>query len=395
MRFFLITKIKEIAMKSIFSSESVTEGHPDKMCDQISDAVLDAMLTQDRNSRVACETFTTTDLIVLGGEIRSKGSVDFTQLVRQVVREIGYTDSKLGFNADTCEVMIRIGKQSQDIAQGVDGNKYKEQGAGDQGIMFGYACRETDALMPMPIQLSHQLVMQLTKIRKEGTLDYLGPDGKSQVSVRYEGNTPVGVETVVISCQHAAHVEQSQIYSDIKQHVIDEIIPPQLCSKNTRYLINPSGRFVIGGPQGDAGLTGRKVIVDTYGGMGRHGGGAFSGKDPSKVDRSAAYMARYIAKNIVASSLAERCEIQLAYAIGEADPVSVMTNTYGTGKLDDEKIANLVVEIFGLKPLEIIEELDLLRPIYRETAAYGHFGRALDIFTWEKTDKADQLRQTF
>ncbi len=380
-------------MKKIFSSESVTEGHPDKMCDQISDAVLDSMLAQDCYSRVACETFTATGLIVLGGEITSRGSVDIIQLVRKTVRDIGYTDSKFGFDGDACAIMVCIGKQSQDIAQVVDSKLNKEQGAGDQGLMFGYACQETENLMPMPIELSHRLAMRLAEVRKKGVLDYLGPDGKSQVSIRYEGENPVAVSAVVISCQHSENVTQKQIYSDIKQYVIETVIPKRLINKDTKYFVNPSGRFVIGGPYGDAGLTGRKVIVDTYGGMGRHGGGAFSGKDPSKVDRSAAYMARYVAKNVVAASLAKRCEVQFAYAIGIADPISVMVNTFGTGEVGDERLALIVREVFGLKPSEIIETLDLLRPIYQQTATYGHFGRSLPSFTWEKTDKIDQLRQ--
>ena len=381
----------------VFSSESVTEGHPDKMCDQISDAVLDAMLEQDPQSRVACETFTTTGLIVLGGEITSRSQVDIPRLVRQVVKDIGYNDSKLGFDADTCGVMVCLGKQSSDIAQGVDSSQglYKEQGAGDQGLMFGYACKETDVLMPLPIHLSHQLVMQLAKVRKTGILDYLGPDGKSQVSVRYENNRPLAVDTVVISSQHAQHVSREQIEKDITEHVINAVLPEKLRSNGIRCLINPTGRFVVGGPCGDAGLTGRKVIVDTYGGMGRHGGGAFSGKDPSKVDRSAAYMARYVAKNIVAAGLAERCEVQLAYAIGYPEPVSVMVDTFGSGQHEDSRIAAGVREVFGLKPAEIIEALDLLRPIYRQTAAYGHFGRELKEFTWERTDKVAALQQVF
>ncbi len=381
----------------VFSSESVTEGHPDKMCDQISDAVLDAMLEQDPQSRVACEAFTTTGLIVLGGEITSRSQVDIPRLVRQVVKDIGYNDSKLGFDADTCGVMVCLGKQSSDIAQGVDSSQglYKEQGAGDQGLMFGYACKETDVLMPLPIHLSHQLAMQLTKVRKTGILDYLGPDGKSQVSVRYENNRPLAVDTVVISSQHAEHVSREQIEKDITEHVINAVLPEELRSNGIRCLINPTGRFVVGGPCGDAGLTGRKVIVDTYGGMGRHGGGAFSGKDPSKVDRSAAYMARYVAKNIVAAGLAERCEVQLAYAIGYPEPVSVMVDSFGSGQYEDSRIAAGVREVFGLKPAEIIEALDLLRPIYRQTAAYGHFGRELKEFTWERTDKVAALQQVF
>lgn len=378
----------------VFTSESVTEGHPDKMCDQISDAVLDAMLEQDPKSRVACETLTTTGLVMLAGEITSNAQVDFPHLVREVVRDIGYNDSRMGFDYATCTVMVAVGKQSADIAQGVDSDKglFVEQGAGDQGLMFGYACDETDTLMPLPIFLSHRLTEQLAKVRHDGELPYLGPDGKSQVSVKYVDNKPVSVDTVVISTQHAEDAGREQLEKDIMEKVIHPVIPANMLNDKTRYLINPTGRFVVGGPMGDAGLTGRKIVVDTYGGMGRHGGGAFSGKDPSKVDRSAAYMARYVAKNIVAAGLAKRCEVQLAYAIGYPDPVSVMVDTFGTGTKDEEKISSAVREVFGLKPADIISSLDLLRPIYRKTAAYGHFGRELPDFTWEYKDKAENLK---
>ena len=380
---------------SLFTSESVTEGHPDKMCDQISDAVLDAILKEDPNSRVACETLTTTGLVVLAGEITTSANIDFQDIARSTVKTIGYDSSELGFDYRTCAVMVAVGKQSPDIAQGVDEGRglYTEQGAGDQGLMFGFACDETEELMPAPIHYSHRLTEQLATTRKNGTIPYLGPDGKSQVTMRYVDGKPTEVETVVISTQHAADIDHPELVKDVMEKVIREVIPSNLLNENTRYLINPTGRFVIGGPHGDAGLTGRKIIVDTYGGMGRHGGGAFSGKDPSKVDRSAAYMARYVAKNVVASGLAKRCEVQLAYAIGFAEPVSVTVDTFGTGTQPDDKISALVREHFQLKPADIIRTLDLLRPIYRNTAAYGHFGRALPDFNWEKTDKAEGLRQ--
>jgi S-adenosylmethionine synthetase len=378
----------------VFTSESVTEGHPDKMCDQISDSILDAMLAQDPHSRVACEALTTTGLILVAGEITSSAQVDFQQLVRETVKGIGYDDGKLGFDYKTCAVMVAIGKQSPDIALGVnaDSSQYGEQGAGDQGLMFGYACDETKTLMPTPIYLAHRLAERLAEVRRSGEIAYLGPDGKSQVSVRYKGNTPVAVDTVVVSTQHAAEATTKQIEKDVIEKVVRPVIPAEFLTGATRYLINPTGRFVTGGPLGDAGLTGRKIVVDTYGGMGRHGGGAFSGKDPSKVDRSAAYMARYVAKNIVAAGLAKRCEVQIAYAIGFPEPVSVMVDTFGTGTADEERISAVVREVFSLKPRDIISALNLLRPIYKKTAAYGHFGRELPEFTWEATDKVGPLQ---
>jgi S-adenosylmethionine synthetase len=379
----------------VFTSESVTEGHPDKMCDQISDAVLDAFLSQDPHSRVACEVLTTTGLVVVAGEITSRGNVDFQETVRSVVKDIGYDHSDLGFDSKTCAVLVSVGKQSPDIAQGVNADtaQFGEQGAGDQGLMFGYACDETQGLMPMPIFLAHRLTERLAAVRRSGEIGYLGPDGKSQVSVRYVDRVPVSVDTVVISSQHRADADYETLKRDILEKVIRPVIPAKYLTDKTRYLINPTGRFVVGGPHGDAGLTGRKIIVDTYGGMGRHGGGAFSGKDPSKVDRSAAYMARYVAKNIVAAGLAKRCEVQLAYAIGYPEPVSVHIDTFGTGKVPDNRIGAVVRELFGLKPAEIIRQLDLLRPIYRKTAAYGHFGRELPEFRWEAKDRAADLRK--
>jgi S-adenosylmethionine synthetase len=372
----------------LFTSESVTEGHPDKIADQISDAILDACLTQDPMSRVACETLTCTGLVVIAGEITTKAYVDFQDLVRSTVRDIGYSHSDYGFDCNTCAVISTINKQSPDIAQGVDTG-----GAGDQGMMFGYATNETPELMPLPISLAHRLSEKLSQVRKSGLMPYLRPDGKSQVTVEYaEVGKPTRIDAVVISSQHDEDVTNETLRADIMEHVIRAVIPAELLDENTKFHINPTGRFVIGGPMGDSGLTGRKIIVDTYGGMGRHGGGAFSGKDPTKVDRSAAYMARYVAKNIVAAGLADRCEVQLAYAIGVAEPVSVLVDTFGTGTVEPELLAELVRANFKLTPKGIIESLDLRRPIYKETAAYGHFGRKGDTFTWERTDKAAALK---
>ncbi len=386
---------------AFFTSESVTEGHPDKIADQISDSVLDAILAQDKNARVACETLVTTGMVHVVGEISTSCYVDIPKLVRQTIRDIGYTRAKYGFDCDTCGILVSIDEQSSDIAMGVDeaaeakaGKKddFDAIGAGDQGMMFGYATNETEDYMPLPISLAHRLSRQLAKVRKEGTLDYLRPDGKTQVTVEYVDGKPVHVDTVVISTQHAPEVTREQIERDMIEYVIKPILG-ELYDENTKLFINPTGRFVIGGPQGDAGLTGRKIIVDTYGGMARHGGGAFSGKDPTKVDRSAAYAARYVAKNIVAAGLADKCEIQLAYAIGVANPVSIFVDTFGTGKIAEEAIVELVKKHFDLRPAGIIEMLDLLRPIYKQTAAYGHFGRHDVDLPWEHTDKADVLRK--
>lgn len=386
----------------VFTSESVTEGHPDKMADQISDAVLDAMLAEDPAARVACETLLTTGLVVVAGEITTKAYVDIPNLVRDVVRDIGYTRAKYGFDGTTCGVVTAIDPQSPDIAQGVDvaleareqaQEKELETGAGDQGMMFGFACDETPELMPMPISLAHRLSRQLAVVRKDGTLPYLRPDGKTQVTVEYEDGRPVRIDTVVVSTQHDPEVTQEQIRRDIIEHVVMKTIPQNLLDDKTRYFTNPTGRFVIGGPQGDTGLTGRKIIVDTYGGYARHGGGAFSGKDPTKVDRSAAYAARWVAKNIVAAGLAKKCEVQLAYAIGVARPVSVLVTTYGTGVISDEEISALVTKNFDLRPAAIIRDLDLRRPIYRQTAAYGHFGRPDLDLPWERTDRAAALKR--
>lgn len=390
--------------RTLFTSESVTEGHPDKICDKISDAVLDAIIAQDPNARVACETAVTTGLVLVMGEITTECYVDIPRIVRETIREIGYDRAKYGFDCDTCAVITSIDEQSPDIAMGVnkafearadDGEDGKADaiGAGDQGMMFGYACNETPELMPMPISLAHKLTQQLASVRKDGTLPYLRPDGKSQVTVEYEDGRPVRVDTIVVSAQHGQEVEHARIEKDIMAYVILPVIPHGLLDDRTRYFINPTGRFVIGGPQGDSGLTGRKIIVDTYGGMGRHGGGAFSGKDPTKVDRSAAYAARYAAKNIVASGIADRCEVQLAYAIGVARPVSIYVDTFGTGRIPEERIAGLIQKHFDLTPSGIIRMLDLRRPIYKKTAAYGHFGREDADFTWERTDKAELLRK--
>ncbi len=391
--------------KRLFTSESVTEGHPDKICDNISDAILDALMEQDPMSRVACETCTNTGFVLVMGEITTKANVDFAQIVRNTVTEIGYDSSEKGFDGNTCAVMIALDKQSTDIAMGVDkaleaktGEMTDEQieatGAGDQGMMFGFATNETEEYMPYPIALAHKLSRQLTKVRKDGVLPYLRPDGKTQVTVEYDENDkPVRLDAIVVSSQHAADVTQEQIHADIKKYVIDAIVDPKMVDKDTKIFINPTGRFVIGGPNGDSGLTGRKIIVDTYGGYARHGGGAFSGKDCTKVDRSAAYAARYVAKNIVAAGLAERCEIQLSYAIGVAHPTSVMVDTFGTGKLSNEKLVEIIRENFDLRPAGIIKMLDLRRPIYKQTAAYGHFGRTDLNLPWEALDKVDVLKK--
>ncbi len=375
------------ALKQIFTSESVTEGHPDKMADQLSDAVLDAVLKDDPMSRVACEVLVTTGLCIVAGEITTKTYIEVPDLVRQVIKDIGFDNAAYGYDGNTCGVINTIQRQSPHIAMGVDAG-----GAGDQGMMFGYACDETPELMPLPIQMAHQLTRKLTDVRKAKGLSYLRPDGKSQVSVQYESGKPVRIDAVVISTQHDDDVTTEQLREEVKKHVIDTVVPADMVDENTKYHINPTGRFVIGGPHGDTGLTGRKIIVDTYGGMGRHGGGAFSGKDPTKVDRSATYMARYIAKNIVAAGLAKRCEVQLAYAIGVAEPVSVLVNDFGTSELSAEKLTDIVRAVFSLTPKGIIETLDLRRPIYRATAAYGHFGRTEASFSWEKTDKAAALK---
>ena len=384
-----------MARSHLFTSESVSEGHPDKVADQISDTVLDLLLEQDPSSRVACETLVNTGMVVLSGEITTKGSLEnVTEKVRETIKEIGYDSSEMGFDADSCAVIVSLDKQSVDIAQGVNEGEGLDldQGAGDQGLMFGYACQETDVLMPMPITYSHLLVKKQAEVRKSGQLGWLRPDAKSQVTVRYEDGKPSLIDTVVLSTQHDDGVEHKDLEEAIIEEVIKPVLPADMISSETRYLVNPTGRFVIGGPVGDCGLTGRKIIVDTYGGAAHHGGGAFSGKDPSKVDRSAAYAGRYVAKNIVAAGLADKCEVQVAYAIGVAQPVSVMVNTFGTGKIAEEAIEALVAEHFDLRPKGIVQSLDLLRPIYKGSAAYGHFGRTESQFTWEKTDKADALK---
>ncbi len=389
---------KEMA-KYLFTSESVTEGHPDKICDQISDAVLDAILEKDPDGRVACETAVTTGMVLVMGEISTKCYVDIPKIAREVIRDIGYDRAKFGFDCDTCGIITSIDEQSGDIALGVDraleakeaGITEEDNGAGDQGMMFGFACDDTPELMPMPISLAHKLAKRLAQVRKDGTLPYLRPDGKTQVTIEYEDDRPIAVETIVVSNQHSPDVPMEQLRADIKREVIDAIVPKELMRPETKIFINPTGRFVIGGPQGDSGLTGRKIIVDTYGGMGRHGGGAFSGKDPTKVDRSAAYAARYVAKNIVAAKLARKCEVQLAYAIGVAKPVSINVNTFGTGKVADEVLEQAVEKVFDLRPTAIIRSLDLRKPIYRKLAAYGHMGREDLGVSWEKTDKVDAL----
>lgn len=376
-----------------FTSESVTEGHPDKMADQISDAVLDAVITQDPVGRVACETLLTTGLVVVAGEFATTANLSIATVVRNTIREIGYTDSSMGFDADNCGVMVAIGRQSPDIALGVDPTKEKEQGAGDQGLMFGYATDETAEFMPTPIMYAHKLAKRLSEVRKNGTVPFLRPDGKTQVTVRYEDKRPVGIDVIVVSTQHSPEVGNSTVYEAVIEEVIRPVIPERFLSPKTKIYVNPTGRFVIGGPKGDTGLTGRKIIIDTYGGWSRHGGGAFSGKDPSKVDRSASYMARYIAKNVVAAGFAKQCEVQIAYAIGIPEPVSVLVDTFGTGVFPEDRISKAIREVFDLKPAGVVKTLDLLRPIYQKTAAYGHFGRSDEDFTWEKTDRVEQLRK--
>ena len=381
-------------MKSnyLFTSESVSEGHPDKIADQISDAVLDAILQQDKDARVACETLVKTGFVVLAGEVTTSAWVDLDDLVRKVIVDIGYNSSDRGFDGHTCGVLSAIGKQSSDIAQGVDREVDENQGAGDQGLMFGFACNDTDVLMPAPLTYAHRLVKRQAEVRKSGALNWLRPDAKSQITVRYADGKPVAIDAVVLSTQHHPGVSEADLHEAVMEEIIKPVLPAEWLHKDTKYHINPTGQFIIGGPMGDCGLTGRKIIVDTYGGMGRHGGGAFSGKDPSKVDRSAAYAGRYVAKNIVAAGLAERCEIQVSYAIGVAQPTSITVDTFGTGRIDDDRIAHIVADTFDLRPYGITKMLDLVRPIYQKTAAYGHFGREEPEFTWERTDKAEALR---
>lgn len=376
----------------LFTSESVSEGHPDKIADQISDAVLDAIIAQDEHARVACETLIKTGMVVVAGEVTTKAWVDLEDLVRSTIKDIGYTSSQVGFDGETCAVLNAIGKQSPDIAQGVDREEARSQGAGDQGLMFGYACCETDTLMPAPITYAHRLVQRQSQLRREKVLPWLRPDAKSQVTFRYDDGKITGIDTVVLSTQHDPEIKQADLQEAVRELIIEQVLPKEWINKDTKYHINPTGQFIIGGPVGDCGLTGRKIIVDTYGGAAHHGGGAFSGKDPSKVDRSAAYAARYVAKNVVAAGLAERCEVQISYAIGVAEPTSIWVNTFGTGRIDDGEIIKRVRANFDLTPYGIIEMLDLVRPIYQQTAAYGHFGRELGDFTWEKTDRADALR---
>lgn len=379
--------------KYFFTSESVTEGHPDKVCDQISDAILDDLISQDPKSRVACETLTTTGLVLLAGEISSKGYSDFQKIVRDTVKEIGYTQAEYGFDYKTCCVLSSIHEQSPDISQGVNEFEGHEQGAGDQGLMFGYACKETDELMPLPIMLAHKLVKKLSQLRRDNSLNYLRPDGKSQVTVEYQNNMPQRVDAVVIAAQHNPEIKIEDLRADIEEMVIKKIIPAQMLDKNTKLFINRTGRFEQGGPFADSGVTGRKIIVDTYGGVGSHGGGCFSGKDPSKVDRSGSYMARYIAKNLIAAGLADRIEVQIAYAIGVAEPVSIMVDSFGTSKVSEDRIKEMIWKHFELKPKKMIDHLDLMKPIYKKTASFGHFGRREDGFTWEKTDKAEALKE--
>lgn len=387
-----ITRAMTMLKNQLFTSESVSEGHPDKVADQISDAIIDAIFSRDNRARVACETLVTTGLALIAGEITTSAEVDYREVVRSTIRDIGYTGSDMGFDADTCAVMVTLDKQSADIAMGVDEGNDKEQGAGDQGLMFGYACNETETLMPAPIDYAHRLVRRQSEVRKNGTLAWLRPDAKSQVTFRYEDNKPVAINAVVLSTQHSPDISTKDLREAVMEEIIKPVLPQEWLNPDTLYHINPTGRFVIGGPMGDCGLTGRKIIVDTYGGMARHGGGAFSGKDPSKVDRSATYAARYVAKNIVAAGLAERCEVQVSYAIGVAEPTSIGVDTFGTGSMDELKLVGLIREYFDLRPRGIIEMLDLLRPIYRQTAAYGHFGRNDIDLPWEKTDKAEALK---